>query len=324
MLLVKSNLARATILHRRLSLKLLAAMMILAHLAILGCATSSVSNISMRSVELPIGAIEQSKDNIGASDTLNLVSINLAHGRKDSMNQWLVSSDKTRSNLDDIAAFLERTDADVVALQEADGPSAWSGRFDHVAYLAERAGFPYYIYAEHAQITMGNYGTAILSRWPIEEAIGVTFSASPPTANKGFTLAKIRWQNSETQGNVVLLDIVSVHLDFSRKSVRREQVDEMAQVITPRNNPLIIMGDFNSEWLARKYTIDSFADSSPMHVYDAANEDLSTYKDKRLDWILLSRELEFDSYRTEKEVLSDHSAIVAHIRMSTSGEVAFR
>ena len=154
--------------------------------------------------------------------------------------------------------------------------------------------------------------------------MGVTFPASPPTANKGFTLAQIGWQSAVAPQEPVLLDIVSVHLDFSRKSVRKEQVDEMARVITSRDNPLIIMGDFNSEWLARQFTIDSFADSSPMHVYDAANEDLSTYKDKRLDWILLSRELEFDSYRTEKEVLSDHSALVATVRIATPRELASR
>ena len=316
----KPFLSRVTLPHKRLSLKLFAVMVALAPAVILGCATSGVSDIAMRTVELPIVVFDQPNSKIGAHEALSLVSINMAHGRKDSMNQWLVSADKTRSNLDDIAAFLQRGEVDVVALQEADSPSAWSGSFDHVAYLAEKAGFPYYVYAEHAQITMGNYGTAILSRWPIEEAIGVTFAASPPTANKGFTLAKIRWQNSEAPDNVVLLDLVSVHLDFSRKSVRTEQVDEMAQVITPRNNPLVIMGDFNSEWLARKYTVDSFAQSSAMHVYDADNENFNTYKDKRLDWILLSRDIEFSSYRTESEVLSDHGALSATIKMAMEGE----
>ena len=36
-----------------------------------------------------------------------------------------------------LGALLDRAEADVVALQEADAPSAWSGRFDHVGFLAE-------------------------------------------------------------------------------------------------------------------------------------------------------------------------------------------
>ncbi len=34
------------------------------------------------------------------------------------------------------------------------------------------------------------------------------------------------------------------------------------------------MGDFNSEWLARKYTVDRFAHDSPLYVYDADAENL--------------------------------------------------
>lgn len=303
--------------HRWLAFKLTAVIMTLICFIMSGCSTSAMT-IAQRTEVLPVYTIAEIDGSLGAGETLNLVSINLAHGRKDSLNQWLVSADKTRSNLDDIAAFLIRVNADVVALQEADDSSAWSGGFDHVAYLAKKAGFHYYVYTEHAQITMGNYGTAIMSRWPIEEAIGLTFADSPPTTNKGLTLAQIRWRNPDTQDMPQLIDIVSVHLDFSRKSVRRGQVDEMAELITPRNNPLVIMGDFNSELLAKKYTVDSFAESSSMHVYDAENEDLNTYKDKRLDWILLSREIEFNSYRTEAEVLSDHRAVVANIKLSGS------
>ncbi len=39
---------------------------------------------------------------------------------------------------------------------------------------------------------------------------------------------------------------------------------------------------------------------------------------KRLDWVLLTRQLEFDSYRVATEVLSDHRAIIANIRIKTS------
>ena len=288
---------------------------VLFFVSIAGCATSVPKDISERTFVPSIVTTDQGDRNTSESGVLKLVSINLAHGRKDSLNQWLVSQKKTLGNLDDIAVFLMDVDADVVALQEADAPSAWSGKIDHVAYLAEKAGFGYFTHGEHAQIVMGNYGTAILSRWPIEETIGLTFPATPPTTRKGFTLAKIRWQNSAFTAKPVLLDVVSVHLDFSRKTVRRHQVDELVATISSRNNPLVIMGDFNSEWLARSYTVDSFADSSEMHVYEAASEELNTYKDKRLDWILLSREIEFNTYRTEDSVLSDHKAIVAGVEL---------
>jgi hypothetical protein len=75
-------------------------------------------------------------------DSLIVASLNLAHGRGDSVNQLFVSTPTIRANLGRIAKLLRRERPDLVALQEADGPSRWSGGVDHVAYLAEQAAYP--------------------------------------------------------------------------------------------------------------------------------------------------------------------------------------
>lgn len=67
--------------------------------------------------------------------TVKVISLNAAYGRKTAFNQLLVSKKKTRRNLDKISRVLKHLDADLAALQEADGPSFWSGNFDHVGYL---------------------------------------------------------------------------------------------------------------------------------------------------------------------------------------------
>lgn len=282
------------------------------------CSFSDERSTDERTVVLsvshpPASAKKPAQEVLPPSRSLIAVTLNLAHGRRDSRNQWLVSEEQTRANLDEIAAYLLETEADVVALQEADNPSRWSGGFDHVAYLAEKAGFGYYVHAEHAQIWMGNYGTAVLSRWPITEAMGLTYASTPPTASKGFTLAQIEWHNSELADSPVTVDVISVHLDFSRKSVRLEQIDELARVLETRAGPLIIMGDFNSEWLAEEYLVQNTAETSRVHVYQPASNDLNTYKDSRLDWILLSRRLDFATYGVEQKMLSDHKAVRANI-----------
>lgn len=282
------------------------------------CSVSDGRSTDERTVVLsvsqpPASAEKPAQEALPPNRSLNAVTLNLAHGRRDSKNQWLVSEEQTRANLDEIAAYLLETEADVVALQEADAPSHWSGGFDHVAYLAEKASFGYYVRAEHAKIWMGNYGTAVLSRWPITEAMGLTYASTPPTASKGFTLAQIEWHNPELADSPVTVDVISVHLDFSRKSVRLEQIDELARVLEDRAGPLIIMGDFNSEWLAEEYLVQNTAETSRLHVYRPASDDLNTYKDSRLDWILLSRRLDFASYVVVQKMLSDHKAVRANI-----------
>jgi hypothetical protein len=101
---------------------------------LLSCSSTSYITPAKRTRVLPVMTGAEPPDRLVAKDALYLVSINLAHGRKDSLNQILVSAEQIREILDLIAAFLMECDADVVALQEADSSLPWNGGFDHVSY----------------------------------------------------------------------------------------------------------------------------------------------------------------------------------------------
>lgn len=252
------------------------------------------------------------------SPTLKVMTLNLAHGRKDGINQLFKSTATIRQNLEEIATILDKHGADVVALQEADAPSFWSGGFDHVALLAEQASYPFYENSHQANSWFFSYGTALLSRVSLSGVMHHTFKPSPPTMNKGYTLGQIAWQPGAAEP--VLVDVVSVHIDFSRKSVREQQSAELGEMLAGRGNPLIILGDFNSDWTADEQVVRALAEHAELHVYRPDADDLPTYAGtKRYDWILISRQLEFVSLEVLPDVLSDHSAIVAEIRMQAAG-----
>jgi len=246
--------------------------------------------------------------------TLSVLSLNLAHGRRDAVNQLFLSKEDFENNLSDIADLIIETDADIVALQEADGPSRWSGGFDHVAALAEDADYPWFERASHAQGWLFDYGTALLSRQSFEEVLNHTFDPSPPTMNKGLMLGQIAWQKEE--GNKPLLvDIISVHLDFSRRSIREKQIEELGNILECRKNPVVILGDFNSDWFSEASIVQSLADTAGLQVYRPEATDLGTYKEggKRLDWILISEELEFLDYTVLRTTVSDHFPVYAEL-----------
>ncbi len=250
--------------------------------------------------------------------TLKVLMLNLAHGRKDGLNQLLKSEGAIRRNLEEIATVLDKHSADVVALQEADAPSFWSGGFDHVALLAGQAGYPFYESSNQANSWIFSYGTALLSRATLSGVVHHTFKPTPPTMNKGYTLGQLAWQAGK--GKSVLVDVVSVHLDFSRKSVREQQSAELGEALAARANPLIVMGDFNSDWSADEQVVRALAERAELHVYRPDAADLPTYSgSKRYDWILISRHLEFVSLEVLPDILSDHSAVMAEIRMRASG-----
>lgn len=250
---------------------------------------------------------------------LRVATLNLAHGRKDSFNQMIVSEDSHKENLDDIAEVLRQHKPHVVALQEADAKSRWSGSFDHVAHLASGAEYPWRAHESNAENWLFSFGTAVLSGVPLTETIKHTFEASPPTLDKGFVLAQIEWPAGE-ENNKRKIDIISVHLDFSRQAVRDSQIKEMIEVLSARENPTIIMGDFNSEWLSELSVIQEFATNTRFFTYKPGSPDYNTYKDKRLDWILISRDMEFVSYKVLPDTLSDHAMIVSDIRFVDDSE----
>jgi endonuclease/exonuclease/phosphatase family metal-dependent hydrolase len=161
-----------------------------------------------------------------------------------------------------------------------------------------------------------HYGAALLARKPYLETRAHRFKASFPTPAKGFLLGRFGWYPwGPAAPKPVFVDVVSVHLDFSRRSVRVRQIAEMRAILAGRKNPLIILGDFNSAWLAGDSAVRELARQGGLQVYKPKAADLGTYGDRRLDWILISADLEFISYTVLPDEISDHRGVVAEVGM---------
>lgn len=247
--------------------------------------------------------------------TIKVVSLNLAHGRKDSFSQFLVSESKIRENLTDIVEFLKRENADIVSLQEADKLSHWSGKFDHVEFLARGAGYPWYTHASHNNNWIGTYGTAVMSNFPIARGYGFDFNPTPPSTRKGFTLAEIELNPENSDENKITVDVISVHLDFLSRSRRIEQIKDMRKVLDGRSNPVIVVGDFNSGWTKSDREFQDFANNRNLKTHLPGANHLNTYSDTRKDWILISEEFTFCQYYNAAEILSDYLAVISEIKL---------
>jgi endonuclease/exonuclease/phosphatase family metal-dependent hydrolase len=69
--------------------------------------------------------------------------------------------------------------------------------------------------------------------------------------------------------------------------------------------------------------VKRLADELDLHAYEPDKEGMGTYggrDGKRLDWILISRELEFINYRLLPDIVSDHLAVYAEIRPRGEGK----
>ena len=250
----------------------------------------------------------------GRQPELTLITLNLAHGRGTHLSQLLLSKSEFLPNIESVSAELSLLQPDIVALQEADAASKWSGNFNHVEKLASDLGLPNIAHGLNVNNWAAKYGTAIMTNLPLSMPVTHNFASSWPTPPKGFTKVTLAWQQAIDQPPVEI-NVVSLHLDFSRQAVRYSQINELVALLSEEKKPLIIMGDFNNEDIARDYLPKQLkAIDIELLAYDSHSKVLGSYGERRLDWILISNEMAFESYHVLDRALSDHHAVVAKIR----------
>jgi len=241
---------------------------------------------------------------------MKVITMNIAHGRKDKFHQAFLGEEKIKNNLDHIVRISKREKPFLIALQEADGPSFWSGKFNHVEYLSGQTGLKNYFQGYHVDKFGLHYGTAILSSNELHSSKSHTFdSRSFISLSKGFVLSTVKWPGEDN----IYVDVISVHLDFLLDSVRRKQLNELIAVIEKRDKPVILMGDFNAG--SDSNAIKSLIELLDLKAYKFKRDGLETFSrfNKRFDWILISKELEYISYEVLPDNISDHNAIVSEI-----------
>ncbi len=247
--------------------------------------------------------------------SLRVLTLNVAHGRGTNFHQLLTRPTNIKRNLDAVAKLIRASGADVVALQELDAASAWSGGFDHLAYLAEQAGYPHRYHGLHVDRRTPRlaYGTGVLSRYPISESHSQAFGLNV-LDTKGYVLTKI-----EAPGGPV--DVVSLHLDFKRDAERKLQLDMLSAYLERRANPapqLVVAGDFNCAHTDGDRILSTFADLHSLTVADVqdglgAGTFPSHRPRRRIDYVLVSRNLTFARRLVVPVEVSDHLPVLAEL-----------
>jgi endonuclease/exonuclease/phosphatase family metal-dependent hydrolase len=248
----------------------------------------------------------------GVGDTLRVMTLNLGHGRGSSSHQALLKRPRVEENLEMVAAALRRAEADVVGLQEADGPCWWSGNFDHVEFLARRGEYPHHYRGSHRRLAQIDCGTALLSRRPLNDPISGSLWSGALRPAKGFVIAAVEFGGAP-------VDVVSVHVDFMTRGMRRKQLGHTATRLRRRGRPIVLLGDLNCTW-GREHTLIELATRLDLVPFDPGARGLATFPQsrprRRIDWILVSRGIEFTRYEVIGEPLSDHCGVLAELKMS--------
>ena len=246
------------------------------------------------------------------SNHLTLLTLNMAHGRSDGKSQLFQSNDVIEQNVNAIGKFISNEKAHVVALQEADGPSWWSGDFSHVKRVGALGKMSAAVQGSNVSGLGLSYGTALVTQLKVSDAQQITFEKNAPTFSKGFVVATCKWPGSPD----FEFNVVSLHLDFASNNVRVRQLAILTDYIKKSSKPVIIMGDFNSDMSSS--LLANFMSNLALKTWKQNDTSIVTFPKlkTRIDWIFVSREFQIIEQYVLNEVLSDHRAVKAIIARS--------
>ena len=161
--------------------------------------------------------------------TLKIASYNLAGG----------NFDKDFSN---IAKDIIDCGADIVGLQEVDMFADRSGNIDQLSILAEKAGFEHRLFVKAINIRGGEYGTAIISKYPI------TASKILPLKSYEGGPRKIEDRSIGITEIDVLgekVNFLNTHLSFEFSEAIVYHFDQVAEILEDYDS-YIITADYNT------------------------------------------------------------------------------
>jgi endonuclease/exonuclease/phosphatase family metal-dependent hydrolase len=149
-------------------------------------------------------------------------------------------------NLTRVADVVRAARADVVLLQEVDRRTRRSGQIDQPDLLARQTGFSV-AFGKTLDYDGGEYGIAILSRWPITEQALIRLAVDPPQRRSGGSYEPRGAQRVVVRTLAGRLAVLNTHLDASREDHYRQQEARGVLAAVRAVDPSVLVGgDFNA------------------------------------------------------------------------------
>lgn len=224
-------------------------------------------------------------------------------------------------NLERVAETIRAFDSDVVALQEVDRFWARSAYTDQPALLGAALGMHVCYGANlnhqpdsHSTVPH-QYGTAILSRYPIVECTN-TLLPRPVGEQRGLLEAVISAEET-------LIRVYNTHLD-TRIAARSVQTPAVVSLIGTPAEPVVLMGDLNARpdapemapiYAAFDDVWDAVGDG-PGYTYPV---DIDRDPNRRIDYVFVSRGnvkalSAVVTVDDETRLTADHAPVTAKVR----------
>ena len=138
-----------------------------------------------------------------------------------------------------LAEDIKAMELDVIGLQEVDICTSRALGLDTLKLLAEAVGYPYYAFTKAIDFAGGEYGTAILSRYPITAHESVELDTPAGYERRAYGHATIDVAGTE-------IHFFNTHLSWEDVTLRMPQLAAVTNAVKGYTN-YVVSGDFNTD-----------------------------------------------------------------------------
>lgn len=222
-----------------------------------------------------------------------------------------VGMDK-KLDLQRIADVINRERPDLVGLQEVDRGVERTERRDEIVELATLTRMKY-AFAHNLNYQGGQYGVAILSRYPIGAIDHRMFLNKRETERRGMIRIEVKIEGKA-------IHFLTTHLDYQFSDGRLFEAEQLLAKIRDIKGTLIVVGDFNEEPGGTTYKLMStkFEDAWSANREDHPGFSYPADKPtKRIDYIFFRSSDGVKAKRSwvVETLASDHIPVVADLEI---------
>ena len=214
-------------------------------------------------------------------------------------------------DLDRIASVITAQKPDLVAVQEVDRNTKRSGGVDQAAELGKRTGL-HAAFAKAIDFQGGEYGQAVLSRFPIRSTKTHTLPGKPGQETRIVVEATIDLPDGRP------LTFLATHFQHDDDATRREQAAKVNELFAASDRPAVVAGDLNAtpdsepmKRLAKSWTYATPPDKGLLTI--PAGEPR-----KQIDYVLVRPAARFRVVEAKvipEKVASDHRPVLAVVEL---------
>ena len=178
---------------------------------------------------LSCGGKDKAEPPLSSSKKLVTLTYNIHHGAPES---------SSIVNLENIAAVIRKSGAELVALQEVDVNVPRSGNVNQAAELAKLLDM-HYFFSKSIDYSGGEYGVAILSKYPLTNTRKELLPMPTSGEQRSVAIASVNLPGD------VSVEFASTHLDLNVPN-RTAQAERLNAISIALNKPFFVGGDYNA------------------------------------------------------------------------------